>query len=312
MASSSPAAAAPGGLEPLRAIGENYFVFEPETPNEANDGPSLIVMCTWMVGATPRRLQKYIAGYRALWPHAAILLVTPRQLDFTLLPSSMLHANMVPARDVIHRHIDRQAAGQAYKPSILLHIFSNGGLFMAVNLALSLQVRHEGRPPLDLGPHIRGIMLDCAPGLTEFWRTYNAAVVGLPKSLPAQVVGRTFYAVVTGLLVNGHRTGILRGSIDTMRQKVNDPGLFGSARRLYLYSEADQVIGWEDIEAHMEEARSKRGFTVESVKFTDSPHCALVLHDPTRYWNAIERFWTRTGESPGDDFLSAGVPRSRL
>lgn len=33
-------------------------------------------LCTWLGGATPQRIQKYISGYRALYPTSAILLIT--------------------------------------------------------------------------------------------------------------------------------------------------------------------------------------------------------------------------------------------
>ena len=47
-------------------IGSGIFLYEPTSTNTPEDqdadqtAPSLIVLCTWMGGATDRRIQKYL------------------------------------------------------------------------------------------------------------------------------------------------------------------------------------------------------------------------------------------------------------
>lgn len=109
----------PSQFHPLQPIGENIHFFQPPPkPGVTSTScPALITLCTWLGGATTQRIQKYISGYRALYPDAAILLITTQILEISALPFSVLHARLAPARDVIRRFVKEGT------DSILLHIF---------------------------------------------------------------------------------------------------------------------------------------------------------------------------------------------
>ena len=274
-------------FNPLQPIGENIHFFQPPPKPGVTSCPALITICTWLGGATTQRIQKYISGYRALYPNSAILLITTRILEISALPFSVLHSRLVPARDVIRRFAKEGT------DSILLHIFSHGGCNTAIQLALLLQAdSNSPASEVEIGNHLSGIIFDCCPGDTSFGRAYQAAAHSLPRSAPAQTVGKALLYPVIGIINGLQQTGVM-SSVQDLRVQLNDPRVFGAtAARLYLYSMADQMVRWEDVQSHQKEARSALGCKVEGVAFPDSPHCALVRDHPERYWGEIKRFWT--------------------
>ncbi|KAJ5708217.1 hypothetical protein N7488_008018 [Penicillium malachiteum] len=275
---------------PLQPIGENIHFWQPREPRVTSD-PALIILCTWLGGATPRRIQHYVAGYRA----------------FTL------HTRLAPARDVIRRFIG-SATGEERSGSILLHIFSHGGCNSAIQSALSLQ-SDPTHPISDFGRYLCGIIFDCCPGDTSFQRAYQAATHSLPTSLPVQTVGKALLYPIIGIISGLQQTGWM-GSVRDLRTQLNDPNVFGAtAARLYLYSMADQMVGWEDVVSHQKEAKSELGCAVQGVAFPDGPHCGLVRDHHDQYWDEIQRFWQRR-EAIGPPELTESMPgnkaRSRL
>lgn len=284
-------------FEPLQCIGEHLYLYESsDTPSDDGKGPSLIILFTWLGGATAKRIQKYLFSYRTIWSTATILLVTTRLFEFAAGPSSNLRARLKPAREAIRRHFNVRAKG---RPSILFHMFSNGGLHTAIHLTLSLRNPEESAEPLDLGPYLRGIIADCCPGQTDYMRTYNGAIISLPPTLLAQLFGKPFLFLIVSLSTSLTHAGPVAGVKDYRRQ-LNDPNVFGSlARRLYLYAKEDAVVGYRDVELHIKEAKEK-GHEVESVCFVNSHHCALPLGNETRYWDTVKDFWERSMLRDGD------------
>ena len=62
------------------------------------------------------------------------------------------------------------------------------------------------------------------------------------------------------------------------------------ARRVYVYSDADDVIWSKDVETHAKLAESK-GFDVRREKWTGSLHVGHMRADPERYWDVVWRAW---------------------
>ena len=72
---------------------------------------------------------------------------------------------------------------------------------------------------------------------------------------------------------------------------LNDEGLVnGKAKRLYVYGEADRVVGWRDVERHAEEAR-ENGWNVTMLKGIGNAHVHYMLKDGERYWKSVEKLW---------------------
>lgn len=122
-------------------------------------------------------------------------------------------------------------------------------------------------------------------------RAYQAAAISLPsQSMPAQALGKLLLYPAIGFITGLQRTGLM-SSVSQLRSELNDPAVFGAtAKRLYLYSTADQMVRWEDVESHLAEAKAQLGCCPEGVAFPDSPHCAIVRDHADRYWYTIGRF----------------------
>ncbi|EHK20140.1 uncharacterized protein TRIVIDRAFT_48266 [Trichoderma virens Gv29-8] len=278
----------PNLFEPLQPIGENLYLYESsDLTSDKGKGPSLIVLFTWLGGATATRIQKYLLSYRTIWPAATILLVTTRVFEFAAAPSSAIRARLKPARDAIRRHVSSRVKG---RPSILFHVFSNGGLHTAIHLTLSLRDTKEKAEPLDLRLYLDGIIIDCCPGQTDYMRTYNGAIVSLPSTLFGQLLGKPLLFLAVTLSTSLTHAGLVAGVKDYRRQ-LNDANVFGSlARRLYLYAKEDVVVGYKDVELHIKEAKEK-GYEVENVCFLNSRHCSLPRGNEEKYWEIIKNFW---------------------
>jgi Eukaryotic protein of unknown function (DUF829) len=276
-------------------LGQNIFLYKPQVDNpEAIDSreeedkpypPSMVILCTWLGGATAKRIDKYIIQYQQLFPDACILLIRTTILDLTLRSFRETRARLAPARDAICTILgDRDYFfDNGSDGCILLHIFSHGGCNMGIQLALSMR---EDGVPLPL----RAIIFDCCPGDATFQKAYHAATSSLPRGQPAQSIGRLALYPAVAAITGLQHFGVM-DSVRDMRAQLNDSAVFGShAGRLYLYSAADQMVDWQDVQSHLEAAVAK-GYRTDGVRFQSSPHCALILEDEGRYWAAIKNFW---------------------
>ncbi|KAH8720276.1 Transmembrane protein 53 [Beauveria bassiana] len=276
------------GLDLAVSIGSGIYLYDPPAKPTASD-PALIILSTWLGGATPRRISKYVAGYHELYSNSAILVLTTKIADITVLPSSALHARLQPARMTIRRILSSLPNNST--PSILLHIFSHGGCNTALQLMHSLQNEPVLDYTVDFASHLYGIIFDCCPGDGSFNRAYKAAAASLPDAFLPQSIGRMLLIPLISTITFLQCIGGMK-SITDLRRELNDPGVFGtSARRLYLYSSGDQMVQWQDVEAHLEAARSVSDHPVTGLRFTESGHCAIIRDHAEDYWNAINDFW---------------------
>jgi hypothetical protein len=280
-------------LEPLEPAGQNIWLYEPLRADDyvVPDGhPALIVLCTWLGGATPRRISKYVGYHRQLFPNSAILLITTGMIDITVRSFAVIRSRLQPAREAIRRILGPDAGDFEKNPNgVLLHVFSHGGSNIAIQLILSMQdPKHPSgiqRLPL------QGIVFDSCPGDTTFMRNYQASVYSLPPApFPIRLINQALLFPAIGIITGLQNLGIT-SSISEMQKQLND-SLVVSARvpRLYLFSKADTTIRWKEVQAHLDDARI-RGYNVASVVFHESPHCALIVEDEKRYWGAVHQFW---------------------
>ncbi|OOF93411.1 hypothetical protein ASPCADRAFT_173156 [Aspergillus carbonarius ITEM 5010] len=265
----------------FRSIGQNIHLYEPAIANPYSTHPSLIILCTWYGGATPRRVSKYTTGYRQCYPGAAILLINTSFRDFAIRSLHSIDPNLAPARELITRVL--QSTPNA---TILVHVFSNGGCNTITQLARSMTTTKGA----DFKTALKLMIFDCCPGDSSFQRLYGAAAVALPTTQPGRAIGTAFLYPTARVAHAMQTVGWMR-SIDDYRADLNDPNIFGpKACRLYLYSLTDDMIPWEDVEGHMN-AATEKGYPVTGVSFKDSRHCGLVMGNEMRYWNVIQRAW---------------------
>lgn len=73
--------------------------------------------------------------------------------------------------------------------------------------------------------------------------------------------------------------------------KINGVGLVDrKAKRLYVYSTIDELVGWRDVENHAEGAR-KNGTDVTTLKEYTTKHVQHLVLDGERYWETIGKLW---------------------
>jgi hypothetical protein len=241
-------------------------------------------------------------------------------IDITIRSISAIRSRLKPAREIIRRILGLHAGGaEKTSKGVLLHIFSHGGSNIALQLILSMQ-----NPKHPSGIHrlpLQGIIFDSCPGDTTFRRNYHASVHSLPHAPPfIQLLSKALLYPAIGVVTGLQTIGVM-SYIGEMQKQFNN-SLVISARvpRLYLFSKADVTIHWEEVQAHLDDAKI-RGYNVSRVIFHKSPHCALIVEDEKRYWGAIQRFWEQIVEAnaladmmTGEVALSvpAGVRESRL
>lgn len=277
-------------------IGDGLYLYEPPAAAAAGPDPALIILSTWLGGASSRRLSKYIEGYHKLFPGSALLLVTTKLADITILPFSALAARLQPAREAIRRITESHSITR----SVLLHVFSHGGSNTALQLMHSF--RRDTTSSFDLSDRLYGVVFDCCPGDGDFGRAYKAATASLPSAWLPNTVGKVLLVPFIGSIMFIQSLGV-GSSLTDLRQELNNPDMFGpAARRLYLYAEGDQVVQWQDVESHLEEAKSISDHPVTGIKFSGSAHCAIIRSHPDQYWAAIDDFW----------HAKESQPRSRL
>lgn len=283
-------------FEPLQIIGENIYLHRSSDKDHHHGptgAPALVILCTWAGGATPRRINKYLAQYRQIYPSSALLLITTNIPNTAFRPLRWIRHRLRPARHAI-RQILTPATGDNGPPAggngsgILLHLFSHGGCNMGVQLSLAM--REENDRGAAFLSNIQGIILDCSPGDDTFERSYRAALLSVPQNTLAQFVGGTVIYPTLSVLNGLQHAGVLRAVRD-LRARLNDPITFGmDAKRLYIYSKEDVMVGWEDVQSHFEDAKAK-GYIADQIVFETGSHCTLMVEDANRYWKAVQRFW---------------------
>ncbi|RYP26354.1 hypothetical protein DL767_008076 [Monosporascus sp. MG133] len=285
--------------EPI-SLGNNIFLYQPSQRRQSQhqptteevfvplpSPPSLIILCTWLGGATTRRVDKYVSGYRDQYPGASILLVRTIFLDIAVRSFAALRAQLKPARDAIITLLEQEGDDEnkrqdgQRKKDILLHIFSHGGCNMAIQLAISMDQQAGSL----LRDRLRLVIFDCCPGDASFGKAYNAAMLSLPQQFPRMLGTPLVYGAVS--VIYGLQSAGLMPSVREMRCILNDLELFGGRTdRLYLLSRDDRMVRVEDALSHARLAR-KLGYRVGTVLFEKAAHCALVMEDAEKYWSAI-------------------------
>lgn len=255
------------------------------------NSPKLTVLCTWM-SAAPVHITKYIKSYQALYPHACILLIRTGPLDFAYHTQKTLERRLTPAVDVVRSICPLDS--QHSPPRVLLHIFSNGGSLQAVTLLRSYRAAVGQAFP------VHATLMDSCPGPAKFdsaFRTLTLPLGGQPALIRLPMSG-LIYALF-GLWWNILFALGAPDPHETLWEGLNDKGLVKETKRVYIYSEADDMMDWQGVEEHARVAR-RRGWRVEMEKFEGSRHVAHVrVGDGVRYWGIVEKLWKGSNEPIG-------------
>lgn len=271
------------------AVNNQIYVRPSNTPQDIpRESPTVVLLYSWG-DSNPKHVVKYADGYRELYPAARIVVVFGPILKAITQTLPQRSRTMAPVVDAI---FDGSEDTEAHARERLMVIcMSNTG---GINFGSTLHAYRQ-RYGVSL-PH-KLLICDSTPGNTEFFRNVapwsRAMALGAAKFFPwpfvvTQVMAALFLGTLHGLSALLGITSAAEFSV----KAVNDARGFSnpSAAKLYLYSKADDIISWEDIEEHAADAVSK-GYDVALEMFEDSPHVEHMRLHTEQYWGAISSRW---------------------
>ncbi|EFQ34993.1 hypothetical protein CGRA01v4_09450 [Colletotrichum graminicola] len=246
--------------------------------------PSLILLTSW-TGADPRHVVKYTKRYHELYPYATVMVITTVIQDLVFRSAQEKVAALAPAVEFLRRHVSTQLK----RPTMLLHAFSEGGSNKAVCLAQAYLDGTGCRLP------IGAFVFDSTPGKPHFSSNVAAFKRSLPSNKAIRAVGVPVGIVVLGAVYGTFHVikGYENNVICQTRNSLNDETLWDVAGtpRTYVFSEADDLIVWEDIVDHAQESAELLGIESALVRFKKSGHCNHVRENEQAYWAAVVRTW---------------------
>ncbi|KUJ12591.1 uncharacterized protein LY89DRAFT_688243 [Mollisia scopiformis] len=250
---------------------------EPSTPNPDTD-PTTIIICQWM-GASPRSrgLNTIYHQHHSLFPHARIITIRSLPEFFMITSTTSRLAMIKPAIAAIE-------ADPVAGPRILVHLFSNGGSLEFVDVC-TLYKKATGQ----ILP-VKAIVLDSSPGQPTLMEGWTAMSISLPKGL-MWYPGAAVIITLLGITSISKNVFGIENIIEKTRRWLNDwTTVDKRAKRLYVYSENDKLVGWRDVERHAEEAR-REGVDVSLLRETETPHVQHAFKDSERYWLRVKELW---------------------
>ncbi|KAL4907457.1 hypothetical protein BDW74DRAFT_124587 [Aspergillus multicolor] len=269
------------------------YIQEPDnSADDSGDYPRTIVIAFWMNAGT-RSLVKYIAGYRKLAPRARIIFIRTSSTEFILRPTKRSqHARLAPAVEALQTL-------PADSP-IFIHMFSNGGVFAVTHLLEAYQ-KATGHPLC-----VSSTVIDSAPGTATLSGSFRAFSYALPKTWILNFLSKILlWTYLASFFVLSKAVGKIfgiRDAISVARQTINDGKMMrgsnkaGRPRRCYIYSDADELVDWKDVETHASDAEVK-GFVVRREKYAGSEHVAHMRADPERYWDTVKLYLNDPGST---------------
>ncbi|CAG9995695.1 unnamed protein product [Clonostachys byssicola] len=299
MAAAKKAPAIPG----FTALSEQIFVHQPDLSDGKTvpaDDPDVVMVYGWG-DCLPKHVAKYADGFRELFPHSKqIVVLSPisRAMFSDLKDRSQW---MTPIIDEIFP--SGPHAPDAPK-KILAHTMSNTGAIFYTSMINAYQDRYHEPFPHQL------LSMDSTPGSTDFhWanlqRWSRAMALGTAAWFPWPfVVTQTIWAMA--LSINGlYESLIGREHAGAWGRKAanNEKYEAKGARKLYLYSKEDDLIGYEDIEIHAAEA-AKLGWQMDLEMFEGSGHVGHMRAHAVQYWKAIQDSWKRAIAAPAPEASS--------
>jgi len=310
MSSAALVPADPGPLSMMERISANISLYRPQpssaaaatTPSDDDAAPRLICALTWM-DAQSQHIAKYVTRYQALYPATPILLVRCWRYHFS--KPHKAREEIQPAVAVIRAILEADAGGAGLSaaseaqdndehPSMLIHLFSNGGSTMLWHLYRAYREDAEGSrksppPSAYLPPHVT--IFDSAPGLYSYSRGIIALQMGM--TLWQRILRGP---LIRFLLLVQWLAYVPWGRPDPFRRvfhndhAVHPPGDTGEVRRAYVYSKEDRLVDWNAVERHAAEAE-RSGYRTRLELFAGTPHVAHSRGDEGRYWGIVRDIW---------------------
>ncbi|KAK8144083.1 hypothetical protein G3M48_006314 [Beauveria asiatica] len=261
----------------------------------AQTGPDVVVIYGWG-DCLPQHVAKYADGYRAMFPRAKQVVVLSPIAKAMFTSREQRRRHMTPVVNHLFGSLDagRGAGAAQSHDTILIHAMSNTG---AINAAATLDVyfeRFQCAMPHGL------LVMDSTPGDTDFtWenlkRWSRAMALGTAKWFPWPFVGTQSLWAFFLLLNTLHLWLRRRQHAGAWSREATQGEMFATkgARRLFMYSKDDDLIGWKDIVTYAHDSE-RLGYAVDTEEFDGSGHVGHMRMHPDQYWAAIQQSWART------------------
>ncbi|KAJ7666281.1 hypothetical protein B0H17DRAFT_1090070 [Mycena rosella] len=263
----------------------NYAYIQRATTvaSETSTDPTVIVIFGWM-SAKLGHLHKYTEVYQEMYPQATLILVRS-ELSFFLTSTSALETHFKPVIEALEA-LGCLEDGQR----ILTHTFSNGGSFHLLAFARMLASKavdmQTPRPP-------SAMVIDSSPGGADLASAQRALTVSVRNSLLrllAKGFVRLAYCFLWAIGQISRRPNPVHAMAAGLRRPCVLPWIDGRSPRLYVYSKADDMVPWADIEENIARSTSD-GLDVRRLRFEDSAHVAHARVHPEEYWAAVRTLW---------------------
>jgi hypothetical protein len=256
-------------------------LYTPPVPsNGSGKDPTTIIFCQWMgVGPKSRYVKSFYNHYHTLYPSARIISIRS-------LTEFFLYTNTSTRRELVKPIVAAIDSDPAPEKRILAHVISNGGTLGFLDACHVYKEQTGNVLP------VKALLMDSSPSETNVVQAFNAFSHQLPKGLlwyPGAVLLWMFLApLALARAVTGYEN-----ILDKNWKFLNDWRLVDKdAKRLYVYSDADKLVGADSVEKHAKDAEAK-GIDVSLLKEKDTPHVQHMLLDTERYWKTVSDLWTR-------------------
>lgn len=247
--------------------------------------PHLIIITSW-TGANPKHIAKYTQNYMALYPFCPILVIATSIEDLTMRSTEQKIATLAPAVEYIE---DLIVSRYTYNFNILLHAFSEGGSNKAVCLARAFLAKAKYQLP------IAAYIFDSTPGTPRFSNNVAAFKRSLPENPVIRFLGffLGIFFVAAMEILHSIFVPYDNNIIAKTRKAINDASLWPIAGipRTYMFSEADDLIWWKDVQEHAEMSAKEFGVVCLMVKYKASRHCDHMRLNEEYYWSAVRKTW---------------------
>jgi hypothetical protein len=302
----------PDPLAPFIRLAPSIYAVQPRIqPKDDDKAPSTIILPFWM-NAPPRAAVKYVVKYAELVPSARIIFLFTNTGDFYNSRASH-QLRLKPLIDILVacQGDVAESSESGSDGSVYIHLFSNGGIFATAQVLQAYKTA-TGKPL-----RVSSIVIDSAPGKP----TPSLSIKAFSYALPQTIVLRQLSYALLSTIIWG--TYLTRKSLGLMwrlfwkRHDKNDDVVVygddplaytrktildsefvvarnpvGKIKMCYIYSDADELVPWKDVEEHAALAlrSTHENRVVELEKFTGTPHVGHMRVDPERYWGIVKRY----------------------
>ena len=273
-------ASVPNPLAPFTKLGPSVYLQDP-VDSTNHDSRSLILIAFWM-NAPPRALAKYVAEYRRMMPSSRIVFMRSSSNDFFWGSNARAQqARVAPAVEALRK--------LAPESPVFMHLFSNGGLSNTTHL-LQAYFKATGKPL-----PISSMIIDSAPGTATISSAMRAFSFALPQMWILRLISKSFLWLSLVLIKIVQAIKRSPDPIGLARRLINDTSLVqainpkGVLTRCYIYSDADDLVDFRDVEKHASESEAS-GWIVRREFFKGTPHVGHMRAEPDRYWGIVKSY----------------------